>query len=260
VPLPRETDAAWIGDEGKLIASYKWEVDAPQKLVRIQGSKVFDIVAYNTDASIDDVDVDGSTAAFSLGGSATLLDTTTGAKTRTVYNPDCAEFGVVELERDGERVLATNEKDAIVYDRATGRARGAARFATSINNTTFIPGEDSLLVRVDDRLLLWDPATNQTKELRFGEAFHVALSPDLRHAAMALRDGRLALIDFATLRAAMVPGPTLPKITVPTSCSSRDPFDLRDVADDAVEGDGDDDDEVTESDDEDDDDEEDTGD
>ncbi|MFN0245516.1 MAG: hypothetical protein ACKV2T_01325 [Kofleriaceae bacterium] len=238
VPLPRETDAAWIGDEGKLIASYKWEVDAPQKLVRAQGSKLFDIVAYNTDASIDDVDVDGSVAAFSLGGTATLLDLTTGEKMRTVYNPDCAEYGVVELERHGDRVVATHEQDAIVYDRATGRARGSARFAGTISNTTFLPGDGSILVRTEDHLFLWDPATNQTKELRYGDAFHIAISPDLRHAAFATRDGRLALIDFAALRAAMKPGPTLPKIAVPASCSTRDPFDLRDVPEDTGDSDG----------------------
>lgn len=231
VILPRETDNAWIGDEGKLIASYRWEVDQPQKLVRAQGSKLYDIVAYNMDAMIDDIDVDGGIAAFSLGGTTTLLDTTTGAKTHEVYNPNCAELGVSELERHGDRILATDDKDAIVYDRTTGRAIGSARFPSTIDSNTFIPDEDQILIRLDDRLLLWEPATNATRELSFRDAVDIRVSPDRRHAVFALRDGRLALVDFAALRAAMKQGVTLPKIDVPTSCSERDPFDLRDPAD-----------------------------
>ena len=226
--LPRETDAAWIGDDGRLIATYKWEVDAGQKLVRVQGTKVFDIVAYNTDVSIDDVDVDGNLAAVSLGGTTTLLDTTTGAKTHEVYNPSCAEYGITELERGGARVLTADDKDLIVYDRHTGRALGAARFATTVNTTTFIPHESSILVRLDDRILLWEPATNTTRQLAYRDAFDARISSNRRHAVVSLRNGRLALVDFAAFRAAMTPGPTLAKIEVPASCSTRDPFDLRD--------------------------------
>jgi hypothetical protein len=258
VPLPRETQSAWIGDQGKLIAAYTWEPEVAQKLVRIMGSKVYDIVAYNVDASIDDVDVDGSIAAFSLEGTTTLLDTTTGAKTRVIFNPSCAEFGVAQLERNGDRVITTDGTDAILYDRATGRVRTSARFATPISSTTFIAGEDTILVDIDDRVLLWDPSKNTTRELRFPDAFKIAISPDRRHAAFALRDGRLALVDFAAFRAAMAPGPTLPKIEVPASCSTRDPFDLREVEEDSTDIDEDLDEDS--GDDDEDDDEEDTGD
>jgi|GEM_PF-4629334 len=226
--LPRETDSAWIGDDGRVIAAYKWEVDAAPRLVRIHGTKIFDIAAYNTDVSIDDVDVDGNLAAVSLGGTNTLLDTTTGAKTHEVYNPHCAEYGLAELERDGDRVITIDDKDAILYDRHTGRAIASAHFDTTINTTTFVPHESSILVRLEDRILLWNLATSSTRQLPFRDAFEMRISPDRRHAVISLRDGRLALVDFAAFRAAMSPGPTLAKIEIPTSCSTRDPFDLRD--------------------------------
>lgn len=240
--LPRETDNAWIGDGGKIIASYKWEVDQPQKLVRAQGSKLYDIVAYNLDAMIDDIDVDGGIAAFSLGGTTTLLDTTTGARMHEVFNPKCAEYGVAELERHGDRIIATHENEAILYDRATGRALASARFDEPINNTTFIPDESEILVRLADRFVLWDPATNATRTLSYRGVASVTVSPDRRHAAFVLRDSRIALVDFAVFRAAMTPGVALAKIEVPASCSERDPFDLRDpTADDDQTGDIDED-------------------
>ena len=72
------------------------------------------------------------------------------------------------------------------------------------------------------------PTTNASRALPLRGIVGIHVSPNREYAAFALRDGRIALVDFAALQASMKQGGMLPKVAIPTSCSDRDPFDLRD--------------------------------
>ena len=232
--LPRETDGAWLGEGGRIVASYKWEVDVPQKLVITSGNQLADITSYHLDATIDDVDVDAGIAAFSLGGTTTLLAFADHAQTKVV-SPRCAEYATVQLERHGGRVLVYDGNDLLLWDRTTGKAVGTAHFTEPPSDAMFLPGERELLILLDDRLAWWDPATNATRTVALPGLAKIAVSKDHRHAALALADSRLALVDYAVLRAAATAGPTLAKVAVPGACSTRDPFDLADPEEPATE-------------------------
>ena len=228
--LPRETDGAWIGTNNRIVASYKWGVDAPQKFVVSDGPKLRELVEYHIDAMVDDVDVDAGVIALSLGGTATLVSTTNGESIGEVYNPNCAEYGSAQFEHGGSRVLTFDEKDLLLWDRTSQELVGAARFADVVREATFIPGERDLLVRIGDNLVQWSPATNATRSTPL-HANGIAISPNRRWLAVHERGGRIALVDLAMFRAGMKPGATAVKISAPKQCSHRDPLDPRDPED-----------------------------
>ena len=147
---------------------------------------------------------DGTLAASGSGwpvgdDTARIWDAATGRLLRTLR----ADAGVmaVAFSPDGRRLLTGDQEGAaVLWDVETGdRVRAFDAAAPLLEDVAFTPDGRFAVGSTGHggRLIVWDAATGEaTAEVPLGaDAYGVTATPDGRHAAVAVKDGTVRLID-----------------------------------------------------------------
>jgi hypothetical protein len=222
--------AGWLGLDGEVAVATGWTTAKRPTLYVSRGKALVEVYSHRLDARIVDVDVDAGLSAIRFAGTTHVVELK-GTKTLSrVAMPACDEYGSAVLERGGPRVVTYSEAAAVLYERKTGRLLASIQLPQDISPPVFVPGEDEILLPYTGGFALWSPETGELRTLAVPHLGLVAVSHNGRYLAISLHDGRLALVDFPTLRAAMTPAKAQ-GVGEPPTCQERDPFQLDDEED-----------------------------
>ncbi|MDX2092181.1 MAG: hypothetical protein SFX73_30225 [Kofleriaceae bacterium] len=220
----------WLGASGAVAVVSGWDSDRPSTLYVSRGKELVEVFAHNLDSTLDDVDVDSGVAALTIAGTTHIVELKGAHMLSTLPMPDCDEYGSAVLERGGSRVVTFSDGDVMLHHRKTGRLLGSLRLPHDLNQPVFIPDHDELILQYTGGFALWSPATGELRTLAVPHLGLVEVSHNAAHLAISLHDGRLALVDFAAVRAAMTPGKAK-RLGDQPSCPARDPFEMEADAD-----------------------------
>lgn len=219
--------SGWLGLNGEIAVVSGWDTDKPSTLYVSRGKQLVDVYAHHLDAIIDDVDVDAGLSAISIAGTTHVVELKGKKTVSRLAVPDCDDYGSAVLERGGPRAVTYSDGDAMLYQRKTGRLLGSVHLPQDIYQPVFIPDHDELILQYTGGFALWSPEDGELRTLAIPHLGLVEVSHNGVYLAISLHDGRLALVDFATMRAAMKPG-RAQRVGDQPSCPERDPFQLDD--------------------------------
>lgn len=167
-------------------------------------------------ADIDDVDVDAGVVAITDASTTRLIPLSTGASPLSELRGPACSHRQARLEYSGSRVVTFDHEAVVLWDRASGRRLASLRHDSASGEPTFVPRRDDIVVPTRDGFIVWSPNTREQRVVRAPGLAHIAASADGKLLGLAFTDGRVALVDFAAMRAALPAG--VASAEVPTPC------------------------------------------
>lgn len=186
----------WLAPDGTLLMSS--DGDNKKQMLRAKGAKPEVLFSFNPESDV--------LAAEPLSDTMLVLDGRVavvgqdGKLLSTIRIPHCAPiYAYGALEDYGPRAATWDPKDLAIWDRKTGKPIAVASIGGQ-QEVVFMPKRSELLVRFDDRLVVWSP-NKGTRVLPWPGVNATALSDDGKKLAVTFLDGRAALYDLETLLA-----------------------------------------------------------
>jgi hypothetical protein len=211
----------WLGAAGQVVVE---DNDVPQHILRSQGEELVPVVTLPSSSLVSDVDADSGGALITAHGEVGRVRLVDGSHDDHVMRlPRCEEYGRAKLEPSGDRAITYTDGDIVAWQRGKDDPIGSAHFGDDVGDVTFLPGGGDLVFDVGESLVMWTPATGELRTLALGARAIAAVSPDGKRLGLVLGDGRVALVDLTTLRAAMKRSTAAP-VVVPKECPGNDLF------------------------------------
>lgn len=199
-PLAAIVTRAWITSRGRGVVFASRE---PNKLVDEVDGVLY--VRTGSSNSTFDIDIDADAGLAITDGQ--LLDLNTKVADPNRIAGPCRWQNRYRLEPGGTRVVAWSANTALLWDRATRAQVGSVQFTA--DEIHFLRGTSDLVLHDERGIALWSPATNELRMIP-DPSLRLETSPDGRLLGLVFGDGRVALADYATLRAAIPPTPAPP--------------------------------------------------
>lgn len=219
---------AWVGADGTVAAAVTG-FDRPT-VMRI-GDGVVLLRNVPDTAHIDDVDVDGGVVAMTNAPATRLISLANDAPDLPeLRGPGCSPARA-RLEYAGSRVVTFNHDAVLLWDRASGRRLASLRrdsappisVVAAKGEPTFVARRADLVVPTRDGFVVWSPNTREQRVARVPGLAHTAASADGNLLGLAFTDGRVALVDFAAMRAALPVKAAHPDVPAPCRADSGAP-------------------------------------
>ncbi len=222
--LPYSADDGWVAPDGSMVLTLIGKSDGPRSIVVSDGATLGDPLPIHADAALDDVDMVSRTGALSRNGTIHVVDLASGSVRHSLRAPRCAEYASGWLAPGGDRIVTHDDGDMIVWS-ARGERIASLAYGEALSSPAFVPNSDELLATFADGFVLWSPATQELRVARVPHLSDAQLSPNGTHLVLGFTNGRIALVDFATLRASLSVTRAKTTVALPEACGGEDPFD-----------------------------------
>ena len=222
--LPNGADDGWVAPDGSVVLTLVGKGDGPRTIAMSRGSQLADPIPIHADAALDDVDMVSRTGALSRNGTIHVVDLATGSIRQSLRAPRCAEYASGWVAPGGERIVTHDDGDMIVWS-ARGERIASLAYGEPLSAPAFVPNSDELLAAFADGFVLWSPATQELRVAKVPHLSDAQLSPSGTHLVLGFTNGRIALVDFSTLRASLPVTRAKTTVALPEACGGEDPFD-----------------------------------
>jgi WD40 repeat protein len=212
-------DDVYLGRDGTLLLTV--DHDDHKRVLRAKGTKPEPLFEFNYDASTMAVDPDGD-ILLTLDGRVAVVGQD-GKSIATLRVPHCETiWHSGELETGGNRAVTYDQKDLALWDRKTGKLLATIKSGYP-ESTKFVPKREELVLRFDDRVVLWSP-TKGTRTLSWPGTTELAISADGKKLALSFYDGRVGVYDLDALLAAPLQPDFAAGDAIPETCGETDPL------------------------------------
>ncbi len=214
-------DDVYLGRDGTLLLTV--DHDDHKRVLRAKGTKLEPLFEFNYDASTLAVDPDGD-ILLTLDGRVAVVGQD-GKSIATLRVPHCETIWQTgALESTGNRAATFDQKDLALWDRKTGELLASIKVGRA-ETASFVPKRAELVLRFDDRVVLWSP-TKGTRTLPWPGTTDLAISADGKKLALSFYDGRVGVYDLDVLLAAPLQPDFAAGDALPETCGENDPLAL----------------------------------
>ncbi|HEY4182020.1 MAG TPA: hypothetical protein VGM90_34490 [Kofleriaceae bacterium] len=171
------------------------------------------------------IDPDSRTAIVMYTTGPHVVDLTTGTPRKTTLQRPSCDPGI-EMEHGGSRIALFDVSSIVLVDRETETVTASidvSRLNANAHGISlhFLRGRDEVMLRADEQIAFWSPATKQLRVARMTGVDALDTSPDGHQLAIAFADARVALVDVDAFFARLPVEPARPFDVVPVACPPK---------------------------------------